>query len=177
MTVNEREKRPLSASQISLWLSCGRKYAFRYVHRLESEHRPAALSFGRAVHSALETLHLAKLDGEKPDPTSIVRSLAYDETTLGAYLNQLVGEDWSMGLSYRMSEANQQTRYQAPFSTTPGATPATLNPNSDLTSTLHQVAGYGQYTLSCGAFIRFTARWVQQRKIKRQDPSAPHPTS
>ena len=96
------------------------------------------------------------------DPTSIVRNLAYDETTLGVYLNQLVGEDWSMGLSYRVSEANQQTRYQAPFGTTPGATPATLNPNSDLTSTLHQVAGYGQYTHSCGAFIRFSARWVQQ---------------
>lgn len=100
MTVVEREKRPLSASQISLWLSCGRKYAFRYVHRLESEHRPAALSFGRAVHSALETLHLAKLDGESPDPTSIVR---------------LFKADWQaevdLGLSFKHDESANRLRH------------------------------------------------------------------
>ena len=96
----DHEKRPLSASQISLWLSCGRKYAFRYVHRLEAEHRPAALSFGRAVHSALETLHLARLEGERPDPTTIVR---------------LFRADWQaevdLGLSFKIDESANLLRH------------------------------------------------------------------
>lgn len=94
-------KRPLSASQITTWLWCGRKYAFRYVHKLEAEHRPAALSFGRAVHSALESLHLAKLDGESPDPTSVVR---------------LFRADWQAevdtGLSFKHDESPGMLRHQ-----------------------------------------------------------------
>lgn len=72
-------KRSLSASQLSTWLACGRKYAFRYAYRLPPEHRPAALAFGSAVHSALEVLHLARLDGEATtDPTRFVRIFRAD---------------------------------------------------------------------------------------------------
>lgn len=72
-------KRPLSASQLSTWLACGRKYAFRYAYRLPPEHRPAALAFGSAVHSALEVLHLARLDGDTTtDPTRFVRVFRAD---------------------------------------------------------------------------------------------------
>jgi CRISPR/Cas system-associated exonuclease Cas4 (RecB family) len=72
-------KRPLSASQLSTWLACGRKYAFRYAYRLSPEHRPAALAFGSAVHSALEALHLVRLDGDQTtDPTQFVRVFRAD---------------------------------------------------------------------------------------------------
>lgn len=72
-------KRPLSASQLSTWLACGRKYAFRYAYKLTPEHRPAALAFGSAVHSALEALHLARLDGDQTtDPTRFVRIFRAD---------------------------------------------------------------------------------------------------
>ena len=96
------------------------------------------------------------------DPTAVERNLFYDETTVEVYLNQLIGDDWAMGLSYRVSEANQRTLYPSPFNTTPGASPATPNPNSDLSSTLHQVTGFMQYTHACGAFVRSNTRWVQQ---------------
>jgi len=102
------------------------------------------------------------------DSSSLTRALNYDETTLGAYVNQLIGDDWSLGLNYRVSEANQQTIYPAPFGNTPTATSGT--PNSDLTSTLHQVNGYGQYTHSCGAYIRFNTRWVQQSNSGYRSP-------
>lgn len=73
------EKRPLSASSLALYSACPRKYAFRYVHRLIPEHRPAALAFGSAVHSALEVLHLMRMDGEKlVDPTKLVRTFRAD---------------------------------------------------------------------------------------------------
>lgn len=72
------EKRPLSASQISTYLACPRKWRFRYDLRLPAEHRPAALSLGRAVHSAIETLHLAKLDGEPIETTKLVKLFRAD---------------------------------------------------------------------------------------------------
>jgi CRISPR/Cas system-associated exonuclease Cas4 (RecB family) len=100
-SITTATKRPLSASQITVWLSCPRKYAFRYVHRLPSEHRPAALAFGRSVHSAIEALHLARLDGEKPEPTSIVK---------------LFRADWQAevdeGLSFKHDESANLLRHQ-----------------------------------------------------------------
>jgi len=71
-------KRPLSASQIATYLACPRKWRFRYELKLEPEHHPAALSLGRAVHSALESLHLARLDGETIDPAKLVRLFRAD---------------------------------------------------------------------------------------------------
>ena len=71
-------KRPLSASSLATYAACPRKYAFRYLHRVTPEHRPAALAFGSAVHSALELLHLMRMDGEKVDPTKLVRTFRAD---------------------------------------------------------------------------------------------------
>lgn len=64
--------RILSASQLSCYLMCPRKYAFRYVERLEAEHRSSALCFGSAVHSALEWFHDERLLGHAPDPLDVV---------------------------------------------------------------------------------------------------------
>ena len=43
-----------------------------------------------------------------------------------------------------------------------GASPATTNPDGNLTSTYYQLGGYVQYTHPCGAFIRSNTRWVSQ---------------
>lgn len=43
----------LSVSQVTTYLTCPRKYRFRYVDRLEPERVSIDLVFGRAVHSAL----------------------------------------------------------------------------------------------------------------------------
>lgn len=47
----------LSASKISTYLSCARKYKFRYLQRWPVQWKAAALGFGSAVHGALETFH------------------------------------------------------------------------------------------------------------------------
>lgn len=64
--------RALSASQLSCYLMCPRKYAFRYVERIDAEHRSSALAFGSAVHSALEWFHDEKLLGHAPDVFDVV---------------------------------------------------------------------------------------------------------
>lgn len=94
------DKRPLSASQLSTYVSCPRKWRFRYVDRLPAEHRPAALALGRAVHSALEALHLARLDGESIEPSMLVR---------------LFRADWQaevdQGLSFKADESANMLRW------------------------------------------------------------------
>ena len=50
--------RILSAAQLSTYLGCPRKYAFRYVERIEPEFRLAARAFDSAVRSALEWFHM-----------------------------------------------------------------------------------------------------------------------
>lgn len=94
-------KRPLSASQISTYLACPRKWRFRYDLGLPVEHRPAALSLGRAVHSAIEALHLARLDGEAIEATKLV---------------QLFRADWQAeldtGLSFKSDESAGMLRWQ-----------------------------------------------------------------
>lgn len=64
--------RVLSASQLSCYLMCPRKYGFRYVERIEAEHRSSALAFGSAVHSALEWFHDEKVLGHEPSPLDVV---------------------------------------------------------------------------------------------------------
>lgn len=95
------EKRPLSASQISTYLACPRKWRFRYELRLEAEHRPAALSLGRAVHSAIEALHLAKLDGETIETTKLVRTFRADWQA-----------ELDSGLSFKSDESPGMLRWQ-----------------------------------------------------------------
>ncbi len=95
------EKRPLSASQISTYLACPRKWRFRYELGLTPEHRPAALSFGRAVHSAIETLHLAKLEGESPDVSSLLRTFRADWQA-----------EVDSGLSFKSDESPGMLRWQ-----------------------------------------------------------------
>lgn len=101
MASHDSGKRPLSASQISTYLACPRKWRFRYEFGLPAEHRPAALSLGRAVHSAIEALHLAKLEGESIETAKLVRTFR---------------ADWQLevdsGLSYKSDESPGMLRWQ-----------------------------------------------------------------
>lgn len=63
--------RRLSASQISTWLACNRKFAFRYIERAPREHRPSALAFGSAVHSTIDWFHGERLEGDVPPPDRV----------------------------------------------------------------------------------------------------------
>lgn len=46
--------RAVTPSQIALYRDCPRRYAFRHVERVPAEFHPVALSFGRALHAAVE---------------------------------------------------------------------------------------------------------------------------
>jgi CRISPR/Cas system-associated exonuclease Cas4 (RecB family) len=72
--------RVLSASQLTTFLMCARKWAFRYVEEAPPEFRSSALAFGSAVHSALEWIHLEKLEGRAPDPDVAARIFRADWT-------------------------------------------------------------------------------------------------
>lgn len=99
--MDAEEKRPLSASQISTYLACPRKWRFRYELRLAAEHRPAALSLGRAVHSAIEALHLAKLEGESVETATLLRTFRADWQA-----------ELDSGLSFKSDESPGMLRWQ-----------------------------------------------------------------
>lgn len=67
-----------SASRINAYLMCPRKWAFKYVDKVEPERRSAAMAFGRAVHSAIEYMHHEILDGQKPEAPDIIRVFKAD---------------------------------------------------------------------------------------------------
>lgn len=46
--------RNLSAPQLSMYLACPRKYAFRYVERIEPEFRSSALAFDASTLTRMD---------------------------------------------------------------------------------------------------------------------------
>ncbi len=81
----------LSASKITSYLQCPRRYKFRYVMRVAPAWKPAALALGSAVHGALETFHQQRAAGAAMTPDSVgalfridwaseqVEAIKYDE--------------------------------------------------------------------------------------------------
>jgi hypothetical protein len=63
---------PLSATRITTWLSCGLRYYFRYVARVEPSWKPAALAFGHAIHSSLEMFHVELINRRRITAQQIV---------------------------------------------------------------------------------------------------------
>jgi putative RecB family exonuclease len=53
----------ISYSQINTYLICPQKYKYQYIHKLEWPFIPAALTFGSAIHSALEKFYMDRLLG------------------------------------------------------------------------------------------------------------------
>lgn len=61
----------LSASKITTYLMCPRKFKFRYVLRVPSPWKASALALGSAVHGALETFHEQRAAGASMTPESV----------------------------------------------------------------------------------------------------------
>ena len=84
----------ITASKITTYLQCGRKYAFRYLDRLPVPWKPSALAFGSAVHSALEIFHEKRMDGVTPSADEVVHAFLVDwEAELAGELRFKDGED------------------------------------------------------------------------------------
>jgi len=60
--MREQNEQYWSQSRIGLYLLCPLKYGFSYVYKVEKEFTPLALSFGSAVHRALEMMAHARKD-------------------------------------------------------------------------------------------------------------------
>jgi len=70
-----REDLHISHSQIFTYLNCSLKYYFSYVEGRMTEHRPAAMLFGSAIHAAIARFYKSVLKKGKPEPLSLYQDL------------------------------------------------------------------------------------------------------
>lgn len=68
----------LSVSQVTAYLTCPRKYRFRYLDKREPEVKSANLGFGSAVHSAIEWWQGERIAGRVPDADRALRMFRAD---------------------------------------------------------------------------------------------------
>jgi len=91
-------------------------------------------------------------------PSGTPQSLDFEERSLLIAANQLVGRDWAFGVTYKVTQADLESR----FSSIPSSAFLLANPNLDVTAFLHQVNLFAIYQCPCGFFARFDALWSQQ---------------
>ncbi len=83
-------------------------------------------------------------------------SLAYEEKSLTFALNQLLGDGFSLGTTYRVSQATLHDHF-------PGMAPTLVrNPSTDAVAVLHQLNLYGIYNHRCGFFAQAGTVWTRQ---------------
>jgi outer membrane receptor for monomeric catechols len=70
---------------------------------------------------------------------------------LAVTLNQLLGKHWSLGSSYRYTEADLEEK----FAEVPAA-------NRDVSATLHQLTLFAIFNHASGFFAQFASVWSQQ---------------
>lgn len=96
--------------------------------------------------------------GVPSDAANTRQSLDFQERTLSVTLNQLVGQHWSLGARYHISDADLDGRFIDIPANVIGLT--SVNQNEE--ATLHQVNLFGIFTHRCGFFARGDAIWTQQ---------------
>ena len=89
-------------------------------------------------------------------PSSTPQELEYRERSLYANVNQLLSEEWSVGVRYRLSDAKLESRFPE--------IPAAVSRGSEVTqeATLHQVNLWLLFNHSRGLFARTDALWTRQ---------------
>jgi tetratricopeptide (TPR) repeat protein len=91
-------------------------------------------------------------------PSSIRETLDFEEKSFAVTLNQLVGEDWSLGARYRISNAELETEFpELPSTTTPPP-----QPHADEQATLHELNLFAIYQHPAGFFGRLESIWRAQ---------------
>lgn len=89
-------------------------------------------------------------------PTTLRRDLEFEERTLTFHVNQLLGNHWSMGAFYRVSEAELDASY-------PSLTAGIANDPAGISSaSMHQVGTNVRLFLDCGFFAEVQSLWIQQ---------------
>jgi len=100
-----------------------------------------------------------------PGPINVTTALAderldYEEKTLFASLHQLVGDVWTVGVNYRLSEAELEDRFTQVAPGTPSF--GGFMSDRDLEATLHQVRLFALLNLPCGFFAQADTVYSQQ---------------
>jgi Flp pilus assembly protein TadD len=92
-----------------------------------------------------------------PDsPSSARERLDFRERSLTVYLDQLLGEYFSIGGSYKLSQADLNDQF-------PDIPPATVGyPGQSVRAFLHQANLFTRFNHSSGFFSQFDAVWTQQ---------------
>jgi outer membrane receptor protein involved in Fe transport len=98
-----------------------------------------------------------------PVNSGVSEHLDYREESLLLTLNQLLGRDWSLGASYRISEAVLHDDYPGVPVTSPSLGIANaLIPSQRTEGTLQQVCLSANYNHPCGFFARGEVNWYGQ---------------
>jgi hypothetical protein len=93
-----------------------------------------------------------------PDtPATTGQTLDYRERNLSAYVNQLIGRDWSVGARYRVSEAKLNTRLPE-LAGVSGASGLEQNERA----VLHHGQLFLIYNHPCGFFAEWSSDWYHQ---------------
>ena len=92
-------------------------------------------------------------------PSSTSQKLRYEEQALLFTLNQLLGNEWSLGASYRVTFSDLQTLF--------ADIPRSISPVADTRqkATLHQAQVFAIYNHSSGFFGRLEAYWARQSNV------------
>lgn len=111
----------------------------------------------RLKSSARRTVGAFDLQPLAPSiPSGIRDDIEFEERSLTVSMNQLVGSHWSLGASYRLTDADLSEHSR-------GLTPALAAAmDRDWQATLHQVQLSGTVNLPCGFFAAAGAIWSQQ---------------
>ncbi|MBM3883788.1 MAG: hypothetical protein FJ387_29480 [Verrucomicrobia bacterium] len=99
-----------------------------------------------------------------PDRASGAReTLDFEERTLAVAVNQLVGREWSVGASYRLSHAELDTRFPD-VNAVPAVVAVLPRDEEGLLQHLNLMAIFQH---RCGFFSEFRSSWTQQNNLGR----------
>jgi len=93
-------------------------------------------------------------------PGQATQRLDYEEFALGGTVSQLVGQEWSFGVSYELTHAELEIRYpDLPDTLTVLNAPPL---DQDANAWLHEVRLFGVFNHPSGFFARAETLWIQQ---------------
>jgi tetratricopeptide (TPR) repeat protein len=104
--------------------------------------------------------------------SNTLQRLEFEERSLTANINQLIGRDWSLGVRYRVSEAELRQRLvQVLSDLRSGSLPPSRVPESiqDDWALLHQLILQVNYSHPCGFFAQAQALWYAQDNRNHPD--------
>ena len=101
---------------------------------------------------------------------STSQDLDFQERTLLATFNQLLGDEWSVGARYRLSQAQLEDSFTEVSSS--ALTAGGFQPHRDLEATLHQLHLFGVFNHPSGFFSSAGAVWTSQSN-KGYSPDRP----